>query len=144
MKTFRPLLFLSLALALAGCAPRRQCCGGPPLPAPKEKLLTLSATVDGSGRIVFTRASAHYEHKFWSPPWNVIFDGQPWTDLNRSPANWAALGNELDLSRARVFERKGRDVIALEPTADGFDLYLSDTPNGADDYAITLAIPWRK
>ena len=28
-------------------------------------------------------------------------------------------------------------------TADGFDLYLCDSPNGAADYAITLAIPRR-
>ena len=39
---------------------------------------------------------------------------------------------------------QGRDVIALDPTADGFDLYLSDTPGGADDYTATIAIPWQK
>jgi len=137
-------IFLVLGLALGGCAHHSRRSEPPVTPTPKEKLLRLTATVDGSGRIVLTRDSVHYEHKFWSPPWNVTFDGQPWTDLNQSPANWAALAGELDLPRAHLVERTARDVLALEPTANGFDLYLGDSPNGADNYEATIAIPWQK
>jgi hypothetical protein len=109
-----------------------------------EKLLKLTATVDGSGRIIFVGDSARYEHKFWTPPWNVTFDGEAWTDLSQTPAGWSTLSRQLDLARAHIVSRSGRDVIALEPTAEGFDLYLNDTPNGADNYEATIAIPRRE
>ena len=49
--------------------------------------------------------------------------------------------NGLDLTRARIANRDGRDVIALEETAGGFDLYLCDSPNGSANYEVTIAIP---
>ena len=39
---------------------------------------------------------------------------------------------------------EGRDVIALEHTPDGFDLYLSDSPNSGAEYDVTIAIPRRR
>ena len=109
----------------------------------QPKLLRISARCDGSGRIVFTRDKVHYEHRHWAPLHQVLFDGEPWTNLKHTPVAWTDYGAELDLTRARVVSRKGRDVIALERTADGFDLYLSDSPNGAADYSVTIAIPRR-
>lgn len=131
---------LALELCLCSCAPSQRQYGSRP---GVNRLLHFTATVDGSGRIVFTGESARYEHKHWSPPWNVTLNGEAWTDLSQSPTGWKAAASQLDLCRARLVERTGRDVIALEPTAAGFDLYLSDTPNGAADYTVTIAIPVR-
>ncbi|QDS86365.1 hypothetical protein EC9_05260 [Rosistilla ulvae] len=110
----------------------------------QPKLLRISGRFDGSGRIRFTRRVVRYEHKSWQPPSRVLFDGEPWTKLDRTPAPWRDFGTRLDLSKAWIAKRKGRDVIALEHTPDGFDLYICDSPNGSGDYSVTLAIPRRK
>jgi hypothetical protein len=158
MNPFKLSVLLAVGLGVNGCATgKKSCtpnshaptdchkCEMARLPAdPPEKLLKLTATVDGSGRIIFNGDSARYEHKFWSPPWNVTFDGEAWTDLSQTPAGWNNLSRQLDLPRAHIVSRSGRDVIALEPTAEGFDLYLNDTPNGADNYEVTIAIPRRE
>jgi hypothetical protein len=109
-----------------------------------SKILQISATIDGSDRLVFTRTSVRLEHKFWQMPANVMFDGKPWTDFSQTPLSWGRIGAKYDLARAHIVERTGRDVVALERTPDGFDLYLDDSPNGADDYTVTIAIPRRK
>ena len=110
----------------------------------QPKLLRLSARCDGSGRIIFTRQRVHYEHKHWDRPTKFLFDGEPWTKLDRTPAPWRDFGDRLDLTKAKIVKRKGRDIIALENTPDGFDLYLCDSPNGAADYTVTIAIPRRR
>lgn len=111
---------------------------GPP------RLVRLSATVDGSGRIAFTRGKTSYEHKHWDKPTDVRFDGTPWPNLETTPAAWAEYSHQLDLTKARIVKREGRDIIALEHTSDGFDLYLSDSPDRSGDYEVTIAIPMRK
>lgn len=112
--------------------------GGPPV-----KLLRLTATIDGSGVFVFTREDVRYKHKSWGRPDKVTFNGNHWSHLDRVPDGWRYWAAEVDLTRARIVERQGRDVIALEHTADGFDLYFSDAPNGAGPYSVTIAIPKR-
>jgi hypothetical protein len=112
--------------------------------AAQPKLLHISSRIDGSGRIVFTPESVRYEHKHWGRPNHVLFDGEPWTKLDRTPASWRDFGKRLDLSKAWIVKRQGRDVIAMEPTPDGFDLYLCDSPNGGAEYAVTIAIPRRR
>ena len=109
----------------------------------QPKLLRISGQFDGSGRIVFVRDSVRYVHKHWARPKKVLFDGEPWVKLHRTPTPWRDFGDRLDLSKARIVNRQGRDVIALEHTPDGFDIYFSDSPVGAADYAVTLAIPRR-
>jgi hypothetical protein len=109
----------------------------------QPQLVRISANVDGSGRIVFRKGKAVYEHKHWSRPVQVYFDGTPWTDLGTTPRSWADYSDELDLTKAWLVRRKGRDAIALESTPDGFDLYLNDSPNGASHYEVTIAIPRR-
>jgi hypothetical protein len=109
----------------------------------QPQLIRIEANVDGSGRILFRKGKAVYEHKHWSPPEMVYFDGAPWTNLAATPPSWADYGARLDLTNAWIVKRKGRDVIALEPTPDGFDLYLNDSPNGAAHYEVTIAVPRR-
>ena len=110
----------------------------------QPKLLRISARCDGSGRIIFTRGRVHYKHKHWARPTKVMFDGEPWRRLDRTPAPWRDFAARVDLTKAWIVSRKGRDVIALENTPDGFDLYLCDSPNGAADYTVTIAFPRRK
>lgn len=104
-------------------------------------MIRITANVDGSDRFIFTPQEVRYEHKAWSPVTDVTFNGEPWTDLDESPPGWRDLGTQLDLSRARIAERHGRDVIALELTANGFDLYWCDSPGGSEEYDVTIAVP---
>jgi len=105
--------------------------------------VTISAVVDGSDRFVFTAGSVVYEHGNQRPAQNVIFGGQPWDDLRRSPAAWPALAAGRDLGKARIVSRKGRDVIALEHVPDGFVLWFADTHSGESRYEVTIALPPR-
>lgn len=109
----------------------------------QPKLLRISGRFDGSGRITFRADAVRYIHKHWGRPSRVLFDGEPWNSLDRTPAPWRDFGDRLDLSKAWIVKRQGRDVIALEHTPDGFDIYICDSPNGAADYAVTLAVPRR-
>ncbi len=109
----------------------------------QPKLLCIAGRIDGSGKFVFGRKAVRYVHKHWAQPRWVLFDGEPWARLDRTPPAWRDVAHCLDLSRARVVKRQGRDVIALEHTPEGFDLSLCDSPNGAADYTVTLAIPRR-
>ena len=144
----RALATLVLALLVgAGCASEHHGHGLRRLSSSEiadAKILKITAQVDGSGFIEFTPQTARYHHLNWQPPWDVTFDGEPWQNLEQTPASWSDNGRRLDLARAQIVERKGRDVIALERTEAGFDLYLDDSPNGADRYEVTIAIPWRR
>jgi hypothetical protein len=111
-----------------------------PVPGPPLEV-TLTATIDGSDRFVFAGESLWNEHLAWQAPRNVRLNGQPWTDLTVAPPGWADQARDLDLTKATIVERKGRDLIALETTADGFALILSDTPMGSGAYEVTVRIP---
>jgi hypothetical protein len=143
----RAARFVTIAacIACSSCASRPQ--GLPQISmnqsVEKETTVHISATVDGSGRFVFTSGAVRYIHKSWSPPTDVKFNGEPWTNLDDTPWMWARISDRFDLSRARLVERQGRDTIALEHTPEGFDLYFCDAPNGAAAYAATVAIPRR-
>ncbi len=104
-------------------------------------IVTFSATIDGSDHFIFTRDSVWNEHGQWQPPRNVLFNSEPWEDLTQPPPRWFELTKDLDLSGARIVTRKGRDLIALETTAEGFDLYVVDSPMGAAQYVVEISIP---
>jgi len=106
-----------------------------------EVIVTLTALIDGSDRFVFTRDGLHDEHGRWASPANVFFNGEPWDDLSQTPLAWLALAPQLDLSRARISSREGRDMIALERTADGFDIVFADTQMGAANYSVSISVP---
>jgi hypothetical protein len=146
MKIYLTSLFLALA-AGGCCTGHHQGYSARRLDSKaisEAQILRISAEVDGSGFFEFTPVSASYHHLNWQAPAAVTLDGEPWTNLDETPPGWADNGPRLDLSRAQIVERKGRDVIALERTEAGFDLYLGDTPNGSDRYEVTIAIPRRK
>jgi hypothetical protein len=144
----RSLATLALVVVMVmGCATEHHSHGPRRLSSREiadAKIIKISAQVDGSGFIEFTPESVHYHHLNWQPPTDVTFDSEPWQNLDQTPASWSDNGRRLDLARAQIVERKGRDVIALERTEAGFEIYLDDSPNGADRYEVTIAIPWRK
>jgi hypothetical protein len=110
--------------------------------APRETVtITISATVDGSEHFIFTANDVRDEHGRWQPPKDVMFNEQLWTDLTQPPPGWTELAANLDLPRASIIGRTGRDVITLETTPEGFDVYFADTQMGAGKYTVTISIP---
>lgn len=105
--------------------------------------LILSATIDGSDRFIFTRTNVVNEHGRWNPPKDVMLNGVLWFDLAQPPERWTEFAAPLNLVRAAIVSREGRDIIALEPAADGFDLCIADTQMGASPYSVTIRIPRR-
>lgn len=112
-------------------------------PPESVKLLTLSAIIDGSGRFIFATNSVRIDNRHYNPPADILFDGEPWTEVKSPPPRWLEIAPELDLSRARIVQRRGRDIMALELTEAGFDLYYADTAVGSGPYVVTIAIPRR-
>ncbi len=103
--------------------------------------ITLTATIDGSDRFVFTPGSATNRHAAWGSPRNVFFNDAPWPDLSKSPLGWVEMSRKLNLARAALLTREGRDVISLEHTAAGFEVVFADTQIGAGSYKVTILIP---
>ena len=138
------LVSLAFLIGLAaGFYAGRQSAVSLALPAPAKGTseIKLSAVVDGSDRFVFAGESAWNEHLQWQPPRNVLLNDAPWTDLTIAPTGWPERAREIDLTKATIVDRKGRDVITLEPTADGFVVYFSDTPMGSANYEVTITVP---
>lgn len=151
-RCLQAFVFLLVAMMLSGgplssndgaSASREQATTFDDAVAAQPKLLRITGRFDGSGTFVFTRQEVRYVHKHWKLPSSVLFDGEPWTKLDQTPAPWRDVGDRLDLTKAWIVKRDGRDMIALEHTPDGFHLSICDSPNGAGDYSVTLAIPRR-
>lgn len=140
----RTTLFMVAAAALAAIGGSLEIAASDDVVDAQPKLVHLSAVVDGSGRFIFTKGALRYEHKHWGRPTQVRFDSEPWANLDQTPPSWSDYSHRLDLTKASIVKRKGRDVIALESTPDGFDLYVSDSPNSSATYEITIAIPRRQ
>ncbi len=153
MNILKIAMMLAASFAVGGCATNQSGVAGGRPSAGKTtgasaaydgvnpKLLRITAYVDGSGRFIFTNQKVRYEHRNWEPPADVSFGGESWSNLAATPAVWRMIGHQLNLREAKIVSRKGRDIIALEHTAEGFDLYLCDSPNGGADYEVTIAIP---
>ena len=109
--------------------------------SPRMWTVTLSASVDGSGVFHFSDEALTYKHKHWERPKHVQLNGKPWPDLAQSPEDWEAHRGKLDLANAWVVRREGRDTVAFEKTKTGFSVFMNDSPNGAGNYSITIAIP---
>ena len=109
--------------------------------SPRFWTVVLSAVVDGSEMFTFSKDEVTHQHKSWGPPTNVLFNGKPWVHLERTPDKWTEHRGKLDLTRAWVVRRSGRDCVAMEKITNGFRVYMADAPNGAAPYSITIAIP---
>lgn len=116
------------------------CCSTPKPPVDPNEYLTITGQIDGSEKFIFTPEQVKWVHLHWSEPDDMTFKGKPWTNPRKTPAQWAQFAS-LDLPHATIVKRQGRDLVALEPTSNGFILYLVDSPNGAGHYSATIAIP---
>lgn len=116
------------------------CSSAPKPPVDPYEYLTISGQIDGSEKFIFTPEQVKWVHLHWAEPDDMTFKGKPWNNPRKTPAQWAEFAS-LDLPHARIIKRQGRDLVALEPTPDGFVLYFDDAPNGAAAYSVTIAIP---
>ncbi len=99
--------------------------------------------VDGSDRIVITRAGALWEHVNWGWPAGAVnVNGSQW---NPSEKNFltttgavAFLPEEFSLAAVRLERIEGRDVVALERTNAALMVYLDDTPPGGAPYEFKI------
>jgi hypothetical protein len=99
------ILGVGVVTAAAG-APVTESLSRSEVAQAQPKLLRITATVDGSGRIVFTRNAVYYEHKHWSEPTDVTFDGEAWNALTETPGSWHYIATHYDLTRACILKRQ--------------------------------------
>lgn len=105
--------------------------------------LKLAARIDGSDRIRITHKQAIWEHLNWGMPINVSMNGTAWdvakTNLLANCGATAFLPPEVDLSSARIVNRKGRDVATMWADKESLVVTFADNPNGADDYELEIS-----
>jgi len=139
LRSMKPLLLAAILVLgiMTGCStlPRKSTPAKDP-----NTYITITGLIDGSEKFLFTQNNIYWTHLHWSEPVGVKFCGERWANLKEPPRKWATFSN-LDLAHAYIVTRQGRDIIALETVKDGFILYLSDSPNGAEDYSVVIAIP---
>jgi len=119
----------------------------PSADAPEERdehTLELAFDLDGSGVFMFRRDAVTYTHKHWSAPGNVTINGEKWGNLSETPPAWLRFAPTVRLASARVLSREARDTLAVEVVEGGFDVYVSDIPNGGARYSVTIGFPGRR
>jgi hypothetical protein len=99
--------------------------------------------VDGSDKILITHDGARWDHVNWRYPSEpVSINGTQWNPQEKNYL--ASIGSVKFLPESFSLESvdldviKGRDVVALERTANGLMVYLDDTPAGPGDYEFNV------
>jgi hypothetical protein len=106
--------------------------------------LVFDGPVDGSDRIVVTPGAARWENVHWGAPHGEVrLNGVPWTPranaVLRNAGATRFLPAGVDLSRARLVERSGRDHGSLEVEPGRLILRFVDSPNGPAPYRMVVA-----
>ena len=104
--------------------------------------LKIAAAIDGSDTLKITAREAVWQHRAYSPPWDIRLNGVTW-DVRRTNTLVNAGTNtflppEVNLATARILNRKGRDLVTLWAEADALWINFGDNPNGADSYELEL------
>lgn len=99
--------------------------------------------VDGSDRIVLNHQGAFWEHVNWDwPAGEVSVNDTKWNPREKNYLTTtgavAFLPETFSLATARLEIMAGRDVVALERTAQALIIYLNDTPTGAAAYEFKI------
>jgi len=99
--------------------------------------------VDGSDRILITRAGAFWEHVNWDwPAGPVTINDAQWNPRQKNYLTTtgavAFLPETFSLEAVRLEIIGGRDVVALERTNDALLVYLDDTQSGAAMYEFKI------
>lgn len=105
-----------------------------------KKNLTISAKVDGSGKFIIKKDQITYTHLHWGKPENVLIDGKKWENLDEPFKISKEFSGAINLQKAKVLKKKGRDVVAMEKDDDSLVVYFDDSPNGSDEYEIVIAL----
>jgi hypothetical protein len=116
----------------------------PAFPASQRATLTFEGPIDGSDRILITRAGARWENVHWGAPQGVVrLNGIAWEPRMRpvltNDGETRFLPDSVDLYRARLVSRSGRDFAGIEPGPDGLVLRFVDSPNGPAPYTLIIA-----
>lgn len=132
---------LSLVLVLAGCRSVAQSQAPPA--APTRTTLTFEGPIDGSDRVVITPTEARWENVHWGTVRGVVLlNGIPWEPrvqpVLKNDGATRFLPPGVDLSKARLVFRSGRDFAGIEPGPDGLVLRFVDSPNGPASYKLVV------
>jgi len=105
--------------------------------------LKIAAQIDGSDSLKITAREATWEHRTYSYPGAVSLNDIPWdvrqTNVLTNVGTNTFLPSGVDLSTARIVNRKGRDVVTVWADADALWIQFADNPNGADFYELELS-----
>jgi hypothetical protein len=105
--------------------------------------LKIAAQIDGSDSLKITAREAVWEHRAYSYPGAVSLNDIPWdvgqTNVLMNVGTNTFLPPGVDLSTARIVNRKGRDVGTMWAEADALWIQFADNPNGADVYELELS-----
>jgi hypothetical protein len=102
-------------------------------------VLDIKANIDGSDVLHLSQNGANWEHRLFSWPTDVSVNGIAWDPASQPQLTKTGL-DDADFSTAKVLERSGRDLIAVETHADGLDIAFDDGPPGADVYEVKIAM----
>ena len=109
----------------------------------RSTTLKIAAAIDGSDSLKITREAATWRHRTYKFPWDVSLNGVPWnvrqTNTLVNAGTNTFLPDDVDLSSARIINRKGRDVATMQANADALLIHFADNPNGADSYELEIA-----
>jgi clan AA aspartic protease (TIGR02281 family) len=114
---------------------------------PASATLEISATIDGVDIVTITADGLSWNHKSSGAPADVYVNGIPWNvqaggSLPSSDA--LAFLRKADFSAARVLQKSGRGVVAMQPIDNGLEIDFGDSDPGADQYDIKISIPAKK
>jgi hypothetical protein len=110
--------------------------------SPKARI-KIEAQIDGSDTLRITPKEAVWEHGAFGMPRNVKLYGIPWdaetsTVLSNEGTNMY-LSAGVDLSTAKIVNRKGRDLVTMWAEESAVLVKFADNPNASDDYEIEIA-----
>jgi hypothetical protein len=95
--------------------------------------------IDGSDKIMITRAGAFWTHANWGwPNGSVAVNGNEWNPKEKNYLTTtgavAFLPKSFSLDSVQLETIQGRAVVALERADNALIIYLDDTPRDADTY----------
>jgi hypothetical protein len=104
-----------------------------------DAIFHFKGVVDGSDKIVITRAGALWNHVNWDwPEGPVTINGRQWDPQRKNYVTTigptAFLPEPFSLAAVDLEVIQGRDVVALERADNALIVYLDDTPPEADTY----------
>jgi hypothetical protein len=102
-------------------------------------VLDIKANIDGCDVLHLSQTGAKWEHRLFQWPSDVSVNGNAW-DITAQPTLSKTGLDDADFLSAKIVNRSGRDIIAMENSTRGLDIYFDDGPPGADAYEIQIAM----